>query len=123
MEEPMRNLTITLQPDWKAAIRQAGKRAHASTYQGETLNFETPGVFFGKLTERRWGIIHALQVDGGEVGVRELARRLNRDPSRVHADAGVLLELGLIERTPRGSLRCPYDDIHVDMHMSTTRAA
>lgn len=103
MEDPMRHLTITLQPDWKTAIRQAGERAHASTYQGETLNFET-GVFFGKLTERRWGIIHALQADGGEVGIRELARRLNRDPSRVHADAGVLLELGLIERTPSGSL-------------------
>ena len=118
----MRSLTITLQPDWKAAIRQAGKRAEASTYQGETLNFETPGAFFGKLTERRWSIIHALQADGGDVGLRELARRLNRDPSRVHADAAALLELGLIERTQAGALRCPFADIHVDMHI-TTRAA
>ena len=118
----MRSLTITLQPDWKAAIRQAGKRAEASTYQGEILNFETPGAFFGKLTERRWSIIQALQADGGDVGVRELARRLNRDPSRVHADAAALLELGLIERTQAGALRCPFADIHVNMHM-TTRAA
>ena len=118
----MRHLTITLQPDWKAALRQAGKRAQAATYQGETLNFETPGAFFGKLTERRWSIIHALQADGGEVGVRELARRLNRDPSRIHADAGALQELGLIERTPTGALRCPYGDIHVDMHMSMRAA-
>lgn len=118
----MRNLTITLQPDWKAAIRQAGKRAQARTYQGETLNFETPGAFFGKLTERRWSIIHALQADGGEVGVRELARRLSRDPSRIHADARVLLDLGLIERTPTGALRCPYADIHVNMHMSAKAA-
>lgn len=118
----MRSLTITLQPGWKAAIRQAGKRAAASSYQGETLNFETPGAFFGKLTERRWNIIHALQADGGDVGVRELARRLNRDPSRVHADAVSLLELGLIERTQAGALRCPFADIHVNMHI-TTRAA
>lgn len=119
----MRNLTITLQPDWKAALRQAGKTSRSETYQGETLNFETPGAFFGKLTERRWSIIHALQADGGDVGVRELARRLDRDPSRVHADAAALFELGLVERTPTGGLRCPYVDIHVDMHMSTTRAA
>lgn len=118
----MRNLTITLQPDWKAALRQAGTRAQADTYQGETLNFETPGAFFGKLTERRWSIIHALQADGGEVGIRELARRLSRDPSRIHADAGVLLALGLIERSSTGALRCPYADIHVDMHLSTRAA-
>ena len=118
----MRQLSITLQPDWKAALRQAGKTAQAETYQGETLNFETPGAFFGKLTERRWSIIHALQADGGEVGVRELARRLNRDPSRVHADAAALLELGLIERTAAGGLLCPFTDIHVDMHMKARAA-
>jgi predicted transcriptional regulator len=112
----MRSLTITLKPDWKSALQ------HAGSYQGETLNFETPGAFFGRLTERRWAIVHALQADGGDVGVRELARRLSRDPSRVHQDAGVLLELGLIERTPAGSLRCPYADIHVDMHLSTRAA-
>jgi hypothetical protein len=29
----------------------------------------------------------------------------------------VLVELGLIERTERGGLVCPFDDIHVDMHL------
>jgi len=33
-------LTITVQPDWKAALRTAGGSAQAKTYQGETLNFE-----------------------------------------------------------------------------------
>ena len=40
-----RNLTITLQPDWKAAIRAVGVAAKADTYQGEVLNFETPAQF------------------------------------------------------------------------------
>jgi predicted transcriptional regulator len=87
-------------------------------YQGEVLNFETPGAFFGKLTTNRWTLIHTLQADGGEVGVRELARRIGRDVKRVHEDAAVLIELGLVERTEIGALRCPYSDIHVDMHLS-----
>jgi hypothetical protein len=49
-----RTLTITMTPDWRAALRRSGKAAQADSYQGETLNFESPGAFFGRLTERRW---------------------------------------------------------------------
>jgi len=48
-----RNLTITLQPDWKAVIRAVGVAAKADTYQGEVLNFETPAQLFGQLSEKR----------------------------------------------------------------------
>lgn len=113
-----RRLTITLDPVWQAALRRAGRVATAATYQGETLNFETPAAFFGRLTERRWAIVHVLQQDGGIVGVRELARRLGRDVRRVHEDAAELVTLGLIERTATGALHCPFSDIHVDMHMA-----
>lgn len=112
-----RKLTITLDADWRAALRSVGRAARADDYQGETLNFETPAAFFGRLTERRWAIVHALQKDGGVVGVRELARRLQRDVKRVHEDAAALVELGLIERTDSGALICPFSDIHVDLHM------
>lgn len=115
----MRHLTISLNSDWKSALRAAGTAAKASGYQGETLNFESASAsaFFGKLTERRWDMIHALQSDGGDVGIRELARRLGRDPSRIHQDAAILIELGLLEKSDTGSLRCPFNDIHVDMHL------
>ena len=59
-----RNLTITLQPDWKAAIRAVGVAAKADTYQGEVLNFETPAQFFGQLSEKRWDIVRAAQGKG-----------------------------------------------------------
>ena len=49
-----RHLTITLQPDWRAALRSASVRAKATSYQGERLNFESPGVFFSRLSEKRW---------------------------------------------------------------------
>ena len=88
----------------------------ASRYGGERLNFETPELFFGRLTERRWAIVSAL-LGQGEVGLRELARRLGRDVRRVHEDVTTLTDLGLIERTERGGVVCPYDDIHVDMHI------
>jgi predicted transcriptional regulator len=118
-----RKLTITLQPDWKAALRLAGKAAQHETYQGETLNFQSPGIFFSRLTERRWDIINALQTRK-TMGVRELARYVGRDVKRVHEDTKILVELGLIERNEKGALSCPYTDIHVDMHiMSGVEAA
>lgn len=112
-----RTLTITLQPDWQSALRSSAKAAfNAASYQGERLNFESAAAFFANLTERRWVLIHALQ-GAGEVPVRELARRVGRDVKRVHEDAASLVDLGLIERTERGGLCCPFADIHVDMHL------
>jgi len=93
-----RTLTITLQPDWRAALLQAGQLA------------------FSHLTERRWAMVNALQ-GHGEMAVRELARRVGRDVKRVHEDAQALIELGLIERTDTGGLLCPFAQVHIDMHM------
>lgn len=117
-----RTLTITLQPDWRAALRQAGNRAQSSRYQGETLNLETPGAFFGRLTERRWALVTTL-LGQDRLAVRELARRVGRDVKRVHEDVQVLAELGLVERDAAGGLLCPYADVHIDMHVQQEPAA
>jgi len=111
-----RYLTITLQPDWKAAIRAAGVAAKADTYQGEVLNFETPAQFFRKLSEKRWDIVRAAQ-GKGDLPVRELARIVDRDVKRVHEDVGILTELGLLERTESGGVSCPYTSMHIDMYL------
>jgi predicted transcriptional regulator len=111
-----RTLTITLQPDWKTALRQAAQRASASSYQGEVLNFESPAAFFGRLTERRWAIVRALQGQG-ELALRELARRMERDVKRVHEDVTALVELGLLERTESGGVLCPFRSVHIDMEL------
>lgn len=114
----MKTLTITMNPDWRADLRVSGQRAATGSasgeYQGETLNFETPGAFFSRLTERRWRLLNEL-LGSGTVGVRELARRLGRDVKRVHQDATALIELGLIEKDERGAVYCPYEMIHVNM--------
>jgi predicted transcriptional regulator len=111
-----RILTITLQPDWKGALRQAGQRAGARSYQGEWLNFETPGAFFGHMTGRRWALVRALQGQG-EISLRELARRVERDVKRVHEDVQELLELGLLERGESGGVVCPFSTVHIDMEL------
>lgn len=120
-----RTLTITTNEDWKASLRGASKAARIGmkrgTYQGETLNFETPGAFFSHLTANRWAMLNELQKAGPAVSVRELARRLDRDVRRVHDDVVGLAELGLVERADDGVL-CPYSDIHVDMHVSRLAA-
>ena len=120
-----RKLTITTRRDWASALREAGAAAakgmKRGTYQGETLNFETPSAFFSRLTSNRWAMLTELQ-GAGNVGVRELARRLGRDVKRVHDDATALVELGLIQRSETGALSCPYVDIHVDMHVSRLAA-
>lgn len=117
----MRHLTITLQQDWKQALRAAGsKAAHGAAngkYQGEYLNFEAPAQFFGKLTERRWEIIRHMQ-GADAMSIRELARCLARDPKRVLDDVRVLIQLGIIEKNADDKIICPYADIHVDMHLA-----
>jgi predicted transcriptional regulator len=109
-----RFLTITLQPDWKAGLRTAALAAQQDTYQGEVLNFESPGHFFGHLTEKRWELVRAAQ-SKGDLSVRELARLVGRDVKRVHEDVVELADLGLLERTDSGGVACPYTSMHIDM--------
>ncbi len=115
-----RTLTITMNADWRAALRAAGKRASARSYKGEVLNFESAGSFFGKLTERRWALVHALQSQGA-MSVRELARRVARDVRRVHDDVEVLAQLGLFERTVSGGVVCPFQAVHIDMRLTASQ--
>ncbi len=107
-----RFLTITLQPDWKGALRAMAQAAKADEYQGEVLNFESPAHFFGQLSEKRWEIVRATQ-GKGELSVRELARVVGRDVKRVHDDVVVLAELGMLERTVGGGVICPYSSMRI----------
>ena len=108
-----RFLTITLQPDWQAGLRSCPRGAK-NTYQVEVLNFESPGHFFGQLTEKRTALVRTAQ-GKGELSVRVLARLVDRDVKRVHEDVVVLADLGLLERTESGGMVCPYSSMHIDM--------
>ncbi len=111
-----RYLTITLQPDWKGALRAAAKASVRKSYQGEVLNFESPAQFFGQLTDKRWELVRTAQ-GKGPLSVRELARLAGRDVKRVHEDVVVLSQLGLLERTEDAGVVCPYTSMHIDMYL------
>ena len=117
-----RTLTVRMQSDWRSALRATAKQATAKRYRGETLNFEDASVFFGRLSERRWALVRVL-LGAGEIPLRELARRVERDVRRVHQDVTVLTDLGLVERSASGGVLCPFTDIHIDMHMTQQERA
>jgi len=116
----MRYLTIQIEPDIEvdsARWLERAKRGLATgEYQGEWLSFSTPEQFFRELTPNRWQMVRQM-MGAGVVGVRALARTLGRDVRRVHEDAAVLVELGMLERTEHGALCCPYGRIQIDMTM------
>ena len=88
-----RTLTITVNPRWERALHEAGRKAEADSYQGETLNFQIPAVFFADLTGKRWEIVQTL-LGAGPVSLRELSQRVGRDVRRVPDDVSALSELG-----------------------------
>lgn len=110
-----RHLRLT-NTDWQAGLRSAAQATQKDTYQGEVLNFDSPGHFFGQLTEKRWALVRTAQ-GKGELSVRELARLVARDVKRMHEDVVVLADLGLLERTSSGGVLCPYSSMHIDMYL------
>jgi predicted transcriptional regulator len=78
-------------------------------------SFPTREALLRTLTPNRWSLIEALT--GEEpMGVRELARRVERDVKTVHTDAQALVLCGLIERTDDAKYSFPYDE--VDVHFA-----
>jgi len=97
-------------------LRATALAAKADTYPGEVLNFESPGHFFGQLSEKRWAMVRAAQ-GKGELSVRKLAHAIGRDVKRVHEDVVILTESGMLERTRSGGVLCPYAPMHIDMYL------
>jgi len=89
--------------------------------QGDIFEFESPKSLSGTLSPKRWELVERLRADGPS-SLRALARALGRDVKRVHEDAALLLDYGLIERNEAGRLNVPYDVIHIDFDLRATAA-
>ena len=76
------------------------------------LNFED--LLTAALTRKRLELMRTLR-QHGPLSVRALSKQLAREYKNVHADARILEEVELIQRTEEGLLVAPWDviDAHV----------
>jgi len=104
--------TVTLGISSRTAARQRMTAAFAGEAQGEFISFATVDLLWKVLTAKRWEILHAM-TGQGELSIREVARRVQRDVKAVHGDVTALVDAGVLDRTTRGVV-FPYDAVHVD---------
>ena len=94
----------------KAELK-AGKAATCARH-----TFRSPESMARTLTPLRWNLLQAM-TGAGEIGVRELARRLERDVSAVHADCTALVSAGIIDRTSDGKYLFPFEHVKVQFEL------
>ena len=87
---------------WKRAERGHIKETEVH------LNFEDLSMLLSILTPRRLEVLKTLRQQSLS-SVRALSKNLGRDYKNVHADVRALENVGLLERTGKGSLRMPWD--------------
>ncbi len=114
----MRTVTLTLDNDWKTALRQAANQFKQAwktgEYQGEFIGFANPAVLFEKMTPTRWEILGLLQSTARGIPVTDLPGMIGQETKAVEADIQALLELGLIEQIENGNLVCPFEEIRAE---------
>ena len=91
-------------------------------YQGEYFDFESPAALFRVLSPKRWELLEKLQM-GAPMGVRALARAIERDVRRVHDDTQALIEVGLVEKDSTGKLFVPFEEIRAHFALRKQAAA
>ena len=104
----MRKVTIKAE-SLRAASERFKRTWKTGQAEGEFITFENGDLMLQTLTRKRWELINTL-MNRGAMGVRELARTVNRDPKNVHTDIAALKEIGLV-RDIDGRVTVPYDEI------------
>ena len=99
-----------------ASLEDVKRRASAAFKgkpQGSHISFASHELLLKTLTPKRWELLRAM-AGQGPMGVRELARKVERDVKSVHRDLHAMREAGLLEPANGAKLLFPYDAIHVD---------
>jgi len=86
------------------------------------MTFRSPESMARTLTPLRWTLLETM-TGAGEIGVRELARRLGRDVKAVHTDVNALVMAGVIDRTDGGKYLFPFDKVIVQFEFETLEKA
>jgi predicted transcriptional regulator len=70
------------------------------------LSFATAAQLFAELTPKRMETLEVLKRSGAQ-SINQLAKRLGRNYSNVHADIAKLLEHGLVDKDGQGRVFVP----------------
>lgn len=100
------------------AMERMVREAETATYAGRArVTFRSAESMARVLTPTRWSVVQTL-TGAGPTGVRELARRLERDVKGVHTDVTALVTAGIVDRTEDGKYLFPFDQVKVrfDLH-------
>jgi len=89
------------------------RRAFRGENQGAFIGFTSLETLWKILTPKRWEIVRAM-TGAGPLGIRAIARRVERDIKSVHGDVQALLKAGVLDRGKDGKIVFAYDEIHVD---------
>ena len=77
------------------------------------ISFDSVEELWKALSPRKMDILKAM-TGAGQLGIREVSRKVGRDVSAVHRDLQALIVAGIVDRTDEGKVVFPYDEIHVD---------
>lgn len=106
----MKTVTIDVAP--LDAVKQRMADAHRGRRRGAYISFPTHELMWKTLTPKRWAILKSM-TGAGSLGVREIARLVERDVKGVHTDLQALAKAGVIDRD-EAKYVFPYDAVHVD---------
>src|SRR5262245_61990712 len=99
----------------RAEISTRFKAAFRGERQGSHISFASLEEMHRILTPNRWPMLEVMMAARGPTGIRELARKLDRDVKSVHTDVRTLLNAGVIDHSAEGDkIEFPYDAVHVD---------
>jgi predicted transcriptional regulator len=77
------------------------------------ISFDSVEDLWKALSPKKMDILKAM-TGAGQLGIREVSRKVERDVSAVHRDLQALIVAGIVDRTDEGKVVFPYDEIHVD---------
>lgn len=113
MDETTLTISVESADDAKRRMKAAFAGVADATPR---YTFPTREALLRTLSPNRWGILEAL-TGTRPLGVRELARRVNRDVKGVHTDAHALAQAGVIDRTADGKFSFPYAAVKVQFEV------
>jgi predicted transcriptional regulator len=105
--------TVTIGVASIGETRARMRRAFGGEKQGAFIGFASLELLWKVLTPKRWEIVRAM-TGAGPLGIRAIARRVERDVKSVHSDVQALLKAGVLDRDEEGKIVFPYNEIHVD---------